>query len=135
MANAAAKPRACRLAPGDERNTRARGVTQVLQVTTTLEDRAGAEHLATTLVRERLAACAQVAGPITSTYWWNGEVTTATEWYCHLKTTKDRFPALRERIVRLHPASVPELIALPVFGGHAEYLQWVETEVRADAAK
>jgi len=135
MANAAAKPRACRPAPANERNTRARSVTQILQVTTTLEDRAGAEHLATTLVRERLAACAQVAGPITSTYWWNGEVTTATEWYCHLKTTKDRFPALRERIVRLHPTSVPELIALPVFGGHAEYLQWVETEVRADAAK
>ncbi len=104
-------------------------MTEVLQVTTTLEDRAAAEHLASTVVTERLAACAQVAGPIISTYWWNGEVTTATEWYCHFKTTKDRFPALRERIVALHPATVPELLAVPVFGGHAKYLQWVENEV------
>jgi periplasmic divalent cation tolerance protein len=104
-------------------------VTQVLQVTTTLENRAAAERLAQTLVEERLAACAQVAGPVTSSYWWNRKVTTATEWYCHMKTTKDRFPALRERIVALHPAQVPEITALPVFGGHAEYLQWVEDEV------
>lgn len=135
MANAAAKPKACRPTRANECDTRALCMTQVLQVTTTLDDRAAAERLAGVLVQERLAACAQVAGPITSTYWWNGEVITATEWYCHIKTTKDRFPALRERIVALHPASVPELIALPVFGGHAEYLQWVETEVRADAAK
>jgi len=104
-------------------------MTQVLQVTTTLDDRAAAERLAQTLVEERLAACAQVSGPVTSTYWWKQDVTTATEWYCHVKTTKDHFPALRERIVALHPAEVPEILALSVFGGHAEYLQWVEDEV------
>ena len=109
-------------------------MTQVLQVTTTLDDRTAAERLARTLVEERLAACAQVSGPVTSSYWWKDKVTTATEWYCHVKTTKDRFPALRERIVALHPAEVPEIIALPVFGGHAEYLQWVEDEVGGEPA-
>jgi periplasmic divalent cation tolerance protein len=109
-------------------------VTQVLQVTTTLDDRAAAERLAQTLVEERLAACAQVSGPVTSTYRWKQDVTTATEWYCHLKTTKECFPALRERIIALHPAEVPEIIALSVFGGHAEYLQWVEDEVGGEPA-
>ncbi|NNG15831.1 MAG: divalent-cation tolerance protein CutA [Gemmatimonadales bacterium] len=109
-------------------------MTQVLQVTTTLDDRAAAERLARTLVEERFAACAQVAGPVTSAYWWKHKVTTATEWYCHIKTTKDHFPALRERIVALHSAEVPEIIALPVFGGHAEYLQWVNDEVGGEPA-
>ena len=39
--------------------------------------------------------------------------------------------ALRDRIVRLHPYDVPEVLALPVVGGHGPYLRWVEDEVEA----
>ena len=70
------------------------------QVTTTLPDRAAAERLAATLVEERWAACAQVVGPVESTYRWQGEVERATEWYCHLKTTLARAPGLRGRTPR-----------------------------------
>ncbi len=105
-------------------------MTHVLQVSTTLETQQAAERLASTVVEERLAACAQVTGPVKSTYWWKGKVTAITEWQCHFKTTKEAFPALRTRIQELHPYDVPELIAFPVFGGHAEYLQWIANEVR-----
>lgn len=89
-------------------------MTPCVQVTTTLPDRPAADHLAATLVAERLAACAQVSGPLQSTYRWQGAVETAAEWYCHLKTTGPRVPALVARIAELHPYDVPEVVAVPM---------------------
>ncbi len=80
------------------------------------------------MVQERLAACAQVTGPVSSVYRWQGEVETAAEWYCHLKTTAARAPALLARIRELHPYDTPEIIALPAEADPA-YLRWVEDAV------
>jgi periplasmic divalent cation tolerance protein len=101
-------------------------VTDCRQVTTTLPDRDAAHRLGRRLVEERLAACAQVVGPVSSVYWWQGEVETAGEWYCHLKTMAARVPALTSRIRELHPYETPEIIAVPVAEGDAAYLRWVE---------
>jgi periplasmic divalent cation tolerance protein len=104
-------------------------VTACVQVTTTLPDREAADRLAATLVTERLAACAQVAGPIRSTYRWQGSVEAATEWYCHLKTTEARVPALAARIAELHPYDVPEVVAVPISDGNPAYLNWIRESV------
>lgn len=101
------------------------------QVTTTLPDRDAATRIGRRLVEERLAACAQVAGPVSSVYWWQGEVETAGEWYCHLKTTAARVPALITRLRELHPYQTPEIIALPVTEGDAAYLRWIAESVGA----
>ena len=105
-------------------------MTGCCQVTTTLPDRATAERLAATLVEERLAACAQVLGPVSSTYHWQGEIEQAEEWYCHLKTTSARLPALQARIRELHTYEQPEIVALPIVGGDTGYLRWIEEAVR-----
>jgi periplasmic divalent cation tolerance protein len=105
-------------------------VTGCCQVTTTLPDQAAAKRLATALVEARLAACAQVSGPISSTYWWQGRVETATEWYCHLKTTVARVPDLQAKIQQLHPYDVPEIIAVPILQGNPEYLKWIQEAVK-----
>lgn len=99
------------------------------QVTTTLPDRALADRVASTLVDARLAACAQVIGPLTSTYYWQGRVETAEEWYCFLKTTASRLPELRARLRALHPYEVPELIAVPIADGDPAYLRWIRESV------
>jgi periplasmic divalent cation tolerance protein len=106
-------------------------VTPCCQVTTTFPDQALAEEVARRLVAERLAACAQVQGPIASTYRWEGAVESATEWYCHIKTTVSRFPDLRRRIRELHPYQVAEIIAVPIVDGDPAYLQWIEESVRS----
>ncbi len=98
-------------------------------MTTTLPDRDSAHRLGGTLVEERLAACAQVVGPVSSIYRWQGEVETAAEWYCHLKTTGARVPALLSRIRELHPYETPEIIAVPVAEGEPAYLRWIEESV------
>jgi periplasmic divalent cation tolerance protein len=100
-----------------------------LQVTTTADSAALAERIADTLVSERLAACAQVVGPIRSTYRWRGQVERADEWYCHLKTTADRWDAVLARIHALHSYETPEIIAVPIVAGAAPYLAWVAQEV------
>ena len=99
------------------------------QVTTTLPDQATAERVATRLVEERLAACAQVIGPVRSTYWWAGKIEQADEWYCHLKTTAARLPGLQTRIRELHPYEVPEIIAVPILQGNPDYLKWIQETV------
>jgi periplasmic divalent cation tolerance protein len=106
-------------------------VSQYRQVTTTLPDRDSANRLGGRLVEERLAACAQVVGPVSSVYWWQGEVETAAEWYCHLKTTAARVPALMSRIRELHPYETPEIIALVVIEGDPAYLRWIDESVGA----
>ncbi len=98
-------------------------------MTTTLPDQASADRLAAVLVDERLAACAQVLGPVSSTYRWQGSTEHAMECYCHLKTTVARLPALKARIRELHPYEVPEVIAVPIIGGNPEYLRWIEEAV------
>jgi len=104
-------------------------VSGCCQVTTTLPDQAIAERLGTILVQERLAACAQVVGPISSTYRWQGRVEHSAEWYCHLKTTRARLPAIERRLRELHPYELPELVAVPLIDGAQRYLRWIEESV------
>ena len=99
------------------------------QVTTTLPDEAAADQIAARLVEERLAACAQVLGPVSSTYRWQGTIEQAAEWYCNLKTTKARLSALKKRMRELHPYEVPEIVAVRIEDGDADYLKWIEAEV------
>jgi periplasmic divalent cation tolerance protein len=108
-------------------------VTHWMQVSTTLPHEQAAELLAARVVEERLAACAQVLGPVSSTYFWKGKVERGREWYCHLKTTSARLMALQQRIRELHPYETPEVIAVPIVDGDSSYLKWIEETVDASA--
>ena len=91
----------------------------------TCPDAESAQRIARALVAERLAACVNCLPGITSTYRWQDEVTTDDEHLLLIKTTADRFEALKARLLALHPYDVPELIAVPVERGHEAYLAWV----------
>ena len=95
-------------------------------VTTTLPTEEAAEILATQLVEERLAACVQIAGPIESTYLWEGAIERAEEWYCHCKAPAEGRDALMARIKELHPYEIPEIIAVRADAVGAEYLAWAQ---------
>ncbi|MFT3790914.1 MAG: divalent cation tolerance protein CutA [Rudaea sp.] len=47
-----------------------------------------------------------------------------------IKTTRERFDALRERIVALHPYELPEVVALDIAAALAPYLAWIEAQTR-----
>ncbi len=103
---------------------------EYVQVFTTVEKREDADRIASTVVNSRLAACAQILGPIHSTYWWKGKVEEAGEWLLMMKTRQDLFSALEKEIRTIHPYEVPEIIALPIVAGSVPYLEWIEAETK-----
>ena len=100
-----------------------------LQVTTTTDSRVEAERLGRVMVERRLAACAQIVGPITSTYWWKGSMETTEEWMAVLKTTDELRSRLIAALKAEHSYETPEIIALPVASGLEKYLHWVGEQV------
>lgn len=88
-----------------------------------------AERVARALVERRLAACVNVVAGVVSVYRWKGEVCRDEERLLVIKTRADRLEALREALVELHPYEVPELVSLPITGGHAPYLAWLDESV------
>ena len=105
------------------------------QVTTTLPDADAARKVAGTLVSERWAACAQVSGPMESTYRWRGGIEQATEWYCHLKTTLARAAGLTARLRELHPYDTPEIVTVAIVDGDPDYLRWIAESVSEPVAR
>lgn len=88
--------------------------------------RGEAEKIGSTLVEEGLAACVNTIGPITSAYRWKGRVERAKEYLLIVKTVGNSLGELTERVKGLHSYSMPEIIALKIEGGSAEYLRWLE---------
>ena len=105
--------------------------TDVLVVISNLPDRASAEKLAETLVRERLAACVNILAPCRSVYRWKDAIQHNEEHPMLIKTTRARYPALEAAIRAGHPYELPEIIAVPAGPGLHAYLDWVVNETSA----
>jgi periplasmic divalent cation tolerance protein len=96
-------------------------------VETTVGSATDAERIAAVLVERRLATCVQLA-PVTSTYRWQGEVQRDAEVLLRIKTVSARLPAIEAAIGELHPYALPELVAVPLTAGGADYLAWLRAE-------
>ena len=92
------------------------------------DDDAVMEAVARPLIDEHLAACVNVMPGVQSFYRWEGKVQNDRERLLIVKTVAERLPALTERVVQLHPYSVPEVIATPVVDGFEPYLRWVKEQ-------
>jgi periplasmic divalent cation tolerance protein len=97
----------------------------VVVVLVTAASAAEAARIGRAVVEERLAACANVVGPIRSIYRWQGAVEEADEHLLLVKARAADVAALDARVRALHGYEVPEVVALPVVGGSAAYLAWV----------
>ncbi|MFW6189076.1 MAG: divalent-cation tolerance protein CutA [Planctomycetota bacterium] len=84
-----------------------------------------AEKLAKQLLADRLVACVNIAGRIRSLFHWEGTVARESESLLLMKTTRERWDALSDRVKELHPYEVPEIIAMPIMVGNPDYLDWV----------
>jgi len=96
---------------------------------TTCPDPQVADSIASTLVEEHLAACVNILPGARSVYEWQGRVEKEQELVLLIKSTDDRLPALEQRLLELHPYELPEFIVVPVVGGLAPYLSWIETQL------
>ncbi len=105
-------------------------MTDVCLVYMTVGDEEEAHRIAKTLVSERLAACANVLGPIRSYYWWQGEVQEDAEQVVIAKTQCSLVPALTDKVRSIHSYDCPCVLSLPVSGGNGAFLDWIAAETR-----
>jgi periplasmic divalent cation tolerance protein len=99
-------------------------------VLTTAGSEDEARKIAHALVDRRLAACVNIVPQVESIYRWQSKVESAREWLLVIKTTAEKFPAVRDAIRELHSYDLPECVAVEVADGSPAYLQWI-----ADSAK
>ena len=95
---------------------------------TTWPDAEKAEAVGAEAVAERLAACANVFGPVSSIYRWEGAIERSREVPMTLKTSSRTAEALRDFLKARHPYEVPCILTLRVDAAlsDAAYLAWVE---------
>lgn len=86
-----------------------------------------AEKIVKQLLEERLIACGNIIGPISSIFHWSGEIEEAEEYLILMKSRKDLFNRLAETVNALHSYEVPEIVAFPIVEGSEAYLSWLDS--------
>ena len=104
-------------------------MTALIVLTTLPDDGQKTDELARVLIEERLAACINVHGPMTSTYRWKGRIEREAERQLVIKTTRERLDALRVRLQELHPYELPEFLVVDA-NGSDPYLDWIKEATR-----
>ena len=102
---------------------------RALVVLVTAPSEAQALDLGRRLVDERLAACVTVVPNVTSIFTWQGKREEAAESLLMIKTRRDAYESLQQRVLELHSYSVPEVLGLSVDAGAPAYLRWVHDSV------
>lgn len=105
-------------------------MTGACTVYVTASSRAEAMKIASAVVSERLAACANVMDGLTSIYHWQGQVQEDAEAALLLKTRADLFDRLAARIRELHSYETPCIVAWPLVAADADYLAWIKAETK-----
>jgi periplasmic divalent cation tolerance protein len=103
-------------------------MADVYQVTVTAPTAEEAASLGRMTVERRLAACAQVSGPVVSTYRWQGEIRSASEWLITCKTQTACLGSLMDALRAVHSYEVPEIVAARIEAGDSDYLAWIAAE-------
>jgi periplasmic divalent cation tolerance protein len=105
-------------------------MSDYIQVVTTVAQKEEAQALAEAVLEQRLGACVQIVGPITSMYWWDDDIDKSTEFMCIIKSRQDKFKELEKAIKAVHSYDVPEIVALSFTTGSKDYLGWLDGELK-----
>jgi periplasmic divalent cation tolerance protein len=94
----------------------------------TCASRAEAEKVSEALITKRLAACTNILENMTSLFHWKGRVESDAETVLLAKTRQDLVEALTNAVAEVHSYEIPCVVALPIVGGHPDFLAWIEEE-------
>ena len=96
----------------------------------TTKDKKEAGKIAEELLNKKLAACTTIIEKIESRFWWQGKIDQAKESLLIVKSRKDLFPRIEAAVKSIHSYEVPEIIALDISAGSAEYLKWIDDNLQ-----
>jgi len=99
-------------------------------VFTTAGSKEEANKLSRGLVEEKLAYCVNTVPSIQSTYFWEGKLCVDEELLLVIKTQESKFTAMESWVRKNHSYEIPELIALPIVKGSADYLKCIDDWTR-----
>ena len=99
--------------------------TDYIIVLVTIATKEEAEKIVQHLLNEKLIACGNIVGPVTSFFRWSGKIERAEEYLALMKSRKNLFAKLSEAVKALHSYEVPEILAVPVVEGSKAYLDWL----------
>ena len=88
------------------------------------------QRIAELLLSQRQAACVNIISGVESRFWWQGKLESARESLLVIKTESSHLEEIITAVKQVHSYEVPEIIALPVIGGNADYLDWIQNEVK-----
>lgn len=94
----------------------------------TAKDAKEAGMIAAALVKERLAACANIIGPIRSLYRWKGKIEKSAEVLLTAKTKATLAERAIARVRKLHSYECPCVVSFPIGKGNPDFLKWVSIE-------
>jgi periplasmic divalent cation tolerance protein len=104
--------------------------TDFIVVLVTAKDKAEAEKISQALIEEKLIACANIINPVASCFVWQGKIDRVQECLIVMKSRADLFAELSRRVKTLHSYEVPEILALPIVEGSADYLAWMRSVLK-----
>ena len=97
-------------------------------VLSTFPDEESAKEIAKYVVKEKLAACVNIA-KVKSYYWWNGALTESEEYLAILKTNEEKVEEMKRTVENRHPYEVPEVIEIPITAINNKYLLWINNSL------
>ncbi len=106
-------------------------VNEYIIVLITTPNQETSEMIANTLLDKKLAACVNMIGSIFSFYTWEGDINRDEEMLLVVKSRAELFESeLVPAVQAVHPYEVPEIVALPILMGSANYLAWIDDVTR-----
>ena len=92
----------------------------------TVPDLESGKNIAESIIEKKLGACVNISPKINSIYFWQGNIERDDEHLLIIKTREDRFDDLKKEVKKIHPYTVPEIIAMPIVLGSEDYLNWID---------
>jgi len=99
-------------------------MSELILVRITCPSRRVAEDIAEVALEHRLAACANLEGPVSSTYRWKGVIEQSFEFILWLKAPEANWAKIDALVQRVHPYDVPAIVAMPLTHVSSAYEAW-----------
>jgi periplasmic divalent cation tolerance protein len=106
-------------------------VKSPIMVIVTTNSKQEAQKIITNLLRNRLIACGNIIGPISSSFWWKNNVEQSEEFILLLKSQMRLYEEIENEVLELHSYETPEILVLPIVEGSKPYLDWISNSVKS----